>query len=88
MIVYSKIEFMKEFKKIIDIGEQLRVRRERSRLTQKQLAKLAGLRSAGTVCNIERGRNFASLEVYQALVTALGGRFNVDVTIDFDESPN
>jgi transcriptional regulator with XRE-family HTH domain len=75
-------------KKVIDIGERLRSRREQAKLTQKQLAKMAGLRSAGTICNIERGRNYASLEVYQAIVTALGGKFNVDVTIDFPESSN
>ena len=75
-------------KKVIDIGERLRSRREQAKLTQKQLAKMAGLRSAGTICNIERGRNYASLEVYQAIVTALGGNFNVDVTIDFPESSN
>lgn len=52
------------------LGESVKSKRKLARLTQDDLAKLAGL-SQSTISDIERGRNESSREVH-AIATALG----------------
>jgi transcriptional regulator with XRE-family HTH domain len=56
-----------------DIGDVIRAARKEHRLTQKQLAELAGV-SERTLRDIERGGQGASLRAVLALAAAVGVR--------------
>ena len=62
---------MREKKEInIQIGKQVKLAREKSRLTQEQLAEKAGI-SASFLGHIERGTRIASLETLIELCNTL-----------------
>ncbi len=53
------------------LGEALVRRRTAAGLTQRQLAKLAGI-SGGMLCHVELGKSLPRIDVAQALALALG----------------
>jgi transcriptional regulator with XRE-family HTH domain len=60
------------------VGSTLLRERERRRLTQHQLAALAGV-SQGTIARIERGERHASLPMVERLLAALGVQLTLGV---------
>lgn len=54
----------------MEFGQQIKILRKNKGLTQKQLAKLAGI-SPTYLCDIEKGRFDGSLRILQSIATAL-----------------
>lgn len=55
----------------MQIGEQIRFKRNEQHLSQKQLAEKAGI-SATYLCDIEKGRCDGSIKALQSISNSLG----------------